>query len=106
MTQAINHDDQLLDVARAGRYAMKKAAFELPRPLPRDARGKYMPIVVMTDYGRRTSPRFAVELVELDGGWSSAEFLGDRHHEALAAIDRLKAERTIGDVVFEKGIAE
>ena len=75
----------------------------LPRPLPRDARGKYLPIIYMTDFGRHVSPRFYIELVEVDGGWSSAEYSGDRHHEALAAIDRLKDERTIGDIRFEIG---
>ena len=75
--------------------------FHLPRPLPSDARGKLMPIVTMVDCGRRASPRFCVDFHEIDGGWTSAEYRGDRHYEALAAIDRLKAERAIGDIWYE-----
>jgi hypothetical protein len=81
---------------------MNKIA-DFPRPLPRDGRGRLLPVVVMADYDRRTAPRFYVTLHELDGGWISHEYIGNRHHDALDAIDRLRAERAIGDIVYEKG---
>jgi hypothetical protein len=76
---------------------------DLPRPLPRNARGKILPIVEMTDYGRHFQPRFYVQMHEIDGGWTSYEYVGNRHCDALDAIDRIKRERTIGDIDYEKG---
>ena len=76
-----------------------------PQQFHRDARGKILPIIIMMDYGRRAAPRFYVTMEELDGGWSSYEYIGNRHCDALDAIDRVKAEREIGDVRYVVGEA-